>query len=116
MAGNPYYQDLDPAGTPPNFTPTASPSSPSNYAGVATQGMDIQAADGVAGVTAAFNDSIAVGGAGVLYPMSPRNQDARTFLESPQGFASDGFDIFGGFHGGGGAGWPADVEPDVAGP
>jgi hypothetical protein len=93
------------------ITPSDSPSSPSNYAGVAASQVNIQAPldDGIG---PAFDSANAEGGSGVLYPMSPRIADARTLLESPAGFGADGFDITGGFHGD----WPANVEPDTAGP
>ena len=100
------------------ITPSDSPSSPSNYAAVPVQGMDIQAPLMDGEITAAFDESVAVGGSGVLYPMGPRIAQARELLESPQGFGLGGFDVDAGFHGGqgGDAGWPNDVEPDVAGP
>ena len=94
------------------ITPSDTPSSPSNYASVPVQGMDIQAPSPADAVTAAFNTANDLGGSGVLYPMSERIQQAKTLLESPAGFGSDGFDVDGGWHGD----WPADVEPDVAGP
>ena len=112
MAGNPFFQSVDPQSPPDQVTPAGGPSSPSNYAGVAVQGMDIQAPSPVGAVTAAFDESIALGGSGVLYPMSERITQAKTLLESPQGFGSDGFDVDGGWHGS----WPSDVEPDAAGP
>jgi len=37
----------------------------------------------------------------------PRQAQARSLLESPQGFGLDGYDIFAGYSGT----WPADVEP-----
>jgi hypothetical protein len=103
------------------ITPRDTPSSPSNYASVTPHGQgpapyDIQAALSDGEITAAFDRSVAEGGAGVLYPMSPRIADTRTLLESPQGFASGGFDITGGYHQGGGDGWPSDVEPVHDGP
>jgi hypothetical protein len=121
MAGNPEYQNTDPQSPPSSITPADSPSSPGNYAGVTPHGRgpapyDIQAPSPADEVTAAFNESIALGGAGVLYPMSERIAQARTLLESPQGFGAGGFDVDGGWHGGGGGSWPNDVEPDVAGP
>ncbi len=94
------------------ITPSDTPSSPSNYAGVAVQGADIQAPLSDGEITTAFNTANDLGGAGFLYPMSERISQARTLLESPQGFGSDGFDVDGGWHGG----WPSDVEPDAAGP
>ena len=100
------------------ITPSDSPSSPSNYAAVPVQGMDIQAPLMDGEITAAFDEANAMGGSGVLYPMGPRIAQARDLLESPQGFAAGGFNVDAGFHGGqgGDAGWPNDVEPDVAGP
>ena len=94
------------------ITPSDTPSSPSNYDQVAVQGMDIQAPLQDGEITAAFNTANDLGGSGVLYPMSERISQAKTLLESPQGFATGGFDIDAGWHGD----WPADVEPDVAGP
>ncbi len=98
------------------MTPSDTPSSPSNYASVPVQGMDIQAPLSDGEITAAFNDANATGGAGVIYPMSPRIADTKTMLESPAGFATGGFDIIGGYHQGGGDGWPNDVEPVHDGP
>jgi len=94
------------------ITPSDSPSAPEQYSGVPVQQVNIQAPLPTGEVMAAFDSANAEGGAGFLYPMSERIRDARTLLESPQGFGSGGFDITGGFHGD----WPADVEPDVAGP
>ena len=107
MAGNPFFQDVDPQSPPDQVTPAGGPSSPSNYAGVAVQGMDIQAPSPVGAVTAAFDESIALGGSGVLYPMSERITQAKTLLESPQGFGLGGFNI----ESGAAAGWPTDMEP-----
>jgi hypothetical protein len=121
MAGNPEYQNLDPITPPDQITPAGGPSSPSNYAMVTPHGRgpapyDIQAPLLDGEITAAFNDANATGGAGVLYPVSPRIVDARTMMESPQGFGSGGYDILGGYHMGGGDGWPNDVEPVHDGP
>ena len=118
---SPFYQDASPQSPPDQITPAAAPSSPSGFASVTPHGRgpaayDIQAplADGE--ITAAFNEANSLGGAGVLYPMSERIGQAKELLESPQGFGSGGFDVDGGWHGGGGGSWPNDVEPDVAGP
>ena len=99
------------------ITPPDTPSSPENFAQVAPHGQgpapyDIQAPMADGEVTAAFDASLAVGGSGVLYPQGPRQAQTQTLLESPAGFASDGYDIDAGTT----AGWPNDVEPDVAGP
>jgi len=117
-------QPLDPAGAPPPVTPADSPSDPSGYAGVTPHGQgtapyDIQ--DGLTAlqdvITTAFDGANAVSGAGVLYSQSPRQAQTEALLDSPQGFAAGGgYNITGGFHGGGGDGWPADVEPDATGP
>lgn len=58
-------------------------------------------------VQGAFDQAVAQGGAGVLYPVSPRIAQAETLLASPQGFGADGFNI----EGGASAGWPTDMEP-----
>jgi hypothetical protein len=119
MSGNPEYQNVDPQSPPDQVTPASSPSSPANYAMVTPHGRgpapyDIQAMSPEPEVTAAFNTANALGGAGFLYPTSERIQQAQTLLESPQGFGSDGFDVDGGWHGGGGGSWPSNVEPPEA--
>ena len=99
------------------ITPQDTPSSPENFAQVTPHGQgpapyDIQAPLSVGEITAAFDASVADGGSGVLYPQGARQSETQTLLESPAGFASDGYDIDAGTT----AGWPNDVEPDVAGP
>ena len=94
------------------ITPQDSPSSPENYAQVATSQMNIQAPLSDGEIGAAFDAANAVGGAGALYPQGPRQAQTETLLQSPQGFGSGGYDIDAGTT----AGWPNDVEPDVAGP
>ena len=99
------------------ITPSDTPSDPAAYAMVTPHGRgpapyDIQAPMSDGEIGAAFNASIAMGGSGVLYPQGPRQAQTQRLLESPQGFASNGYDIDAGTT----AGWPADVEPDVAGP
>ena len=86
------------------ITEPDSPSSPSNYAQVATSQMDIQAPLDEASIAAAYAASNS--------DMVPRQAQAEVLLTSPQGFASGGYDIDAGTT----AGWPSDVEPDVAGP
>ena len=119
MAGDPFYQDVAPQSPPDQITPAGGPSSPEGYAQVTPHGRgpaayDIQAASPEPEVLAAFSESVALGGSGVLYPMSERIRQAQTLLESPQGFGSDGFDVDGGWHGGGGGYWPNNVEPPEA--
>jgi len=99
------------------ITPQDTPSSPENFAQVMPHGQgpapyDIQAPLSVGEITAAFDQANADGGSGVLYPQGARQAETQTLLESPAGFASDGYDIDAGTT----AGWPNDVEPDVAGP
>ena len=92
------------------ITPSDSPSAPALYDAVPVQDMNIQAPQ--VDLTGVFNAANAAAGAGVLYPMSERQMETRTLLESPQGFASEGYDITGGYAGT----WGTDKEPDVAGP
>lgn len=111
--GNPM-QPLDPASPPSPVTPGASVSDPAGFASVTPHGRgpapyDIQAADGVAEMQSAFGGSVAVAGAGVLYPQSPRQADTERLLSSPQGYGE--FSITGGYSGGGGEDWPSDVGP-----
>ncbi len=86
-------------------TPSDSPSSPSNYAGVAVQGFDIQAPQDTAAIQAAFDATNREMGAGVLYPKGPRQDATELLLQSPPGYAD--FNILEGTT----AGWPADVTP-----
>lgn len=99
------------------ITPSDTPSSPSDYAAVTPHGQgpapyDIQAPMSDGEISAAFDATNREMGAGVIFPAGPRQAQAQTLLESAQGFASGGYDIDAGTT----AGWPADVEPDVAGP
>ena len=99
------------------ITPSDSPSSPEGFAGVTPHGQgpapyDIQAPLSDGEIGAAFASANAVGGAGALYPQGPRQAQTEAMIQSPQGFASGGYDI----DAGSAFGWPNDVEPDVAGP
>jgi hypothetical protein len=113
--GNPEFQNLDSLTVPPPVTPADSPSSPAGYASVTPHGRgpapyDIQAPqqDLSADVAAAG----ALTGAGVIYPQGPRQSLTEALLQSPQGFAVDGYDIDAGYHAGPGQdGWPSNVEP-----
>jgi hypothetical protein len=118
MAGNPELQNLDSFAVPDPVTPADTPSSPSGYASVTPHGQgpapyDIQAAQMQDEITSALGEANAVAGAGFLYPQGPRQAMTETLLQSPQGFAVDGYDIDEGFHGGQGGdpGWPNNVEP-----
>ena len=97
------------------ITPSDTPSSPSNYESVTPHGQgpapyNIQAPQ--QDLTAAVAGAGAITGAGIVYGMGPRQQQARALMESPQGFASQGYDIDAGYPGT----WGTDKEPDVAGP
>jgi hypothetical protein len=87
------------------ITPSDSASAPAEYNAVPVQDMNIQAPqDDLSGV---FNAANAVAGAGVLYTQGPRQAQTETLLSSPQGFATEGYDI----DAGSAAGWPNNVEP-----
>lgn len=97
------------------MTPSDSPSAPQQYEAVTPHGRGPAPYDILApqeDLTAAVNAAGALTGAGIVYPVSARQSEALTMLQSPQGFGSDGYDINTGYHGT----WQADVEPDVAGP
>jgi hypothetical protein len=94
------------------ITPSDSPSSPADYAGVAPHGRgpapyDIQAGSDEAAVTAAFNAANADAGAGILYPRSERQRETEALITSDPGFATGGYDIDAGTN----CGWPNNVEP-----
>lgn len=87
------------------ITPSDSASAPSQYDAVPVQDMNIQAPQ--ADLSGAFNAANAVAGAGVLYPVGPRQAQTETLLSSPQGFAIEGYDIDAGST----SGWPSNIEP-----
>jgi len=94
------------------ITEPDTPSSPENFAMVTPHGRgpaayDIQAPMPDGEIGASFDAANAVAS-----PGGPRQSQTAGLLQSPQGFASGGYDIDAGTT----AGWPADVEPDVAGP
>lgn len=95
------------------ITPADSASSPENFAQVTPHGQgaapyDIQAPQ--ADLTGTFNAANSVAGAGVLYPVGPRQAETAALISSPQGFGE--FDITAGYHSGPGQdGWPDNVEP-----
>ena len=92
------------------ITPSDSPSAPEQYAAVPVTGQNIQAPQ--ADLTAAVEAAGRLAGAGVIYPQGPRQAQTETLLSSPQGFATQGYDIDAGYSGT----WSGDVEPTVAGP
>jgi len=101
---------LDSPATPAPVTPGDSPSSPGDYAAVTPHGRgtapyDIQAPGDGDAVSAAFSQANADAGAGVLYPSSDRQAQARQMMESPQGYGEQ--DITAGTA----LGWPSNVEP-----
>jgi len=85
------------------ITPSDSPSSPGDYAAVAVQPMNIQAP--------LMDGEISSAAGGATSAASARQAEARTLLESPQGFATGGYDIDAGYHGDGGESWPANIKP-----
>ncbi|SRR6266536_56546 len=96
------------------MTPSDTPSSPENYAGVTPHGQgpapyDIQA--GHPDISGIFDAANALTGAGILYPKSDRQAETETLLKSPPGYRE--FDIYGGFSGQDATthGWPNDVGP-----
>jgi len=96
------------------ITPSDTPSSPSGYASVTPAGRgpaayDIQAPLMDGEITAAFNESVAEGGAGVLYPQGARQAAAERFIQSPQGYGV--VDVTASEWGGPGEDWPGDVRP-----
>jgi len=84
------------------ITPSDSPSAPAQYAAVPASMFDIQAPQ--ADLTALVDAANATAG--------PRQAQTETLLSSPQGFASQGYDIDAGYAGT----WSSDVEPSVDGP
>ena len=95
MAGNPAYQNLDPAGAPGPVTPADGPGDAAGWAAVAPHGpgtapYDIAAPLDTAAITAAFDAANALTGAGFLYPQGPRQAAAQHLLDSPQGFSAGG--------------------------
>jgi hypothetical protein len=68
---------------------------------------DIQAA--MPDLEGQFAAAVAVSGAGVLYPMGPRQSAAETMLSSAQGFGE--MDITAGFSGEPGESWPNNPGP-----
>lgn len=117
MAGNPFYQDLDPAGAPDPVTPADGPGDPAGFAmvtppGRGTAAYDVQAADITGEVAAAFDGASSLAG-----PGGPRQAQIQTLMDSPQGFSAgggtSGFDVTAGYSGGGGDSWPNDVQPGI---
>jgi hypothetical protein len=92
------------------ITPSDSPSSPSDFAGVTPHGQgpapyDIQAPQ--SDLSGAFDEANRLNGQGVLYPQSERQAQAEALMQSPAGFAVGGYDIDAGWHGD----WPGNIEP-----
>ena len=106
---------LDSYSAPNPVTPADTPSSPSDYASVTPHGQgtapyDVQAPQ--ADLAAAVEAAGRLTGAGITYPQGPRQSMTATLMQSPAGFAVDGYDIDEGYHAGPGQdGWPSNVEP-----
>jgi hypothetical protein len=110
-------QGPDPQPSPDPVTPRDTPSNPAGYAQVTPHGVgaawyDIQAP--MADLTGAFEaaGALSAGQENDIYGVGPRQSQTAALLQSPQGFATGGYDINAGWS----ADWPNDVEPDVAGP
>ena len=110
MAGNPFFQDLDPYAVPDAVTPYDGPSDTAGYAGVTPPGTgaapapyDIAAPQNIAGITAAMDAATALAGgqegaptgAGMPQIASPRQRETAAILYSPQGAQST--NVFAGF-------------------
>jgi len=110
MAGNPYFQNLDPMGAPDPVTPSDAASNPPGYAKVTPAGdgpapapYDISAPQDIAGIAAATEAAMALSGggegadtgAGLPNRNSPRQQETAAILDSPQGAQSS--NVFSGF-------------------
>ena len=121
MSGNPFYQNLDPTVAPDPVTPADSPGDSAGYAmvtpgGRGTAPYDIQADNGEAGITAAFDAANALAGQGVLYPRGPRQRETGVLLDSPQGFSAgggtSGYDVTAGWSGEPDESWDNNPQPD----
>src|SRR5215471_19003233 len=109
MAGNPEYQNPDPMSVPSPITPADGPGDAAGYGMVTPHGRgtapyDIQDMGTTEpDIRAGFDAANNLTGAGVLYPMGPRQSQARDLLDSPQGFNSggglSGYDIMAGWSG-----------------
>jgi hypothetical protein len=110
MAGNPFFENLDPAGAPDPVTPQAGPGDATGYdmvtppgTGAAPAPYDISAPQDIAGITGTLNAAMNLSGggegsgpgAGIPDRHSPRQAAAEAFLNSPQGTGAivitDGF-------------------------
>jgi hypothetical protein len=103
-----FFQPLDPAAAPGPVTPADSPGDAAGWAEVTPSGQgpapyDIAAPQDIAGISAAAQAAMALSGggegagtgAGIPDRDSPRQQEAASILDSPQGAASS--DVFTGF-------------------
>ena len=108
MAGNPFFQDLDPAAAPDPVTPSGGVGDPAGWAQVTPHGAgpapyDISGPQDIAGIAAAVQAAMdlsgggegAATGAGIPNRLSPRQQETAAILDSPQG--ADSSNVFAGF-------------------
>lgn len=106
--GNPFFQDVNPPVAPDPVTPHAAPGDPAGWAKVTPPGpgtapYDISAPQAIAGITAAVTAAMDLSGgaegsgpgAGIPDRFSPRQQEAKALLESPQG--APAMNVFAGF-------------------
>jgi hypothetical protein len=123
MAGNPFYQNLDPMAAPDPVTPQASPGDPAGFAMVTPSGRgtapyDIQADLGAIEATmqAGYDEAglSAAAGVAAYHMQGARQREAEQLLDSPAGFSAggglSGFDITTGWSGESALRWPNNVQ------
>jgi hypothetical protein len=121
--GNPEYQNVTPGAAPPPVTPADGPGDAAGYAMVTPHGQgtapyDIQDShDVLPRIQEVFDAATALTGAGVLYPMGPRQSATAHLMNSPQGFNSgggtSGWDITPGWSGEPDESWDNNPQPDA---
>lgn len=85
-----FFQGLDPSAAPSPVTPADSPSDAAGWSEVSPAGMgpapyDISAPQSIAAIEGAAAAAGGLTGVGIIYPDSPRQAEARAFMDSPQG-------------------------------
>jgi hypothetical protein len=123
MAGNPYYQDLDPVGAPDPVTPADGPGDGAGWAMVTPHGRgpapyDIQAdlAGIQDGMQSAYDSAGLAAAAGVAAysQQGTRQAETETLLDSPAGFSAggglSGYDITAGWSGESALRWPNSIQ------
>jgi hypothetical protein len=121
MAGNPFFQNLDPFAVPDPVTPQvpAMDAPGVTPAGRGTAPYDIQAENGQAEIEAAYVDAglSAAAGVAAYHQQGARQAQAQELLDSPQGFSAggglSGYDITAGWSGESALRWPNNVQAEV---